>query len=101
MNFKDKSIRCSDCGATFTVSAEKQDFFQSWGFTSEIKYCPSCSKARKSGRYGTGSYGRSAHCQMFRVTCADCGKNTEVPFEPRAGRRVYCSDCYRKVRLYR
>jgi CxxC-x17-CxxC domain-containing protein len=22
-----------------------------------------------------------------------------VPFEPREGRPVYCSDCYRKIRL--
>jgi CxxC-x17-CxxC domain-containing protein len=24
-----------------------------------------------------------------------------VPFEPREGRPVYCSDCYRKIRLTR
>jgi CxxC-x17-CxxC domain-containing protein len=24
-----------------------------------------------------------------------------VPFEPREGRPVYCSDCYRKVKLSR
>jgi CxxC-x17-CxxC domain-containing protein len=29
--------------------------------------------------------------------CADCGKETEVPFEPSQGRPVYCRDCYRKV----
>ena len=37
MSFQDKSIRCSDCRATFTVSAEKQEFFQSWGYTNEPK----------------------------------------------------------------
>ncbi|MFC2044606.1 CxxC-x17-CxxC domain-containing protein [Chloroflexota bacterium] len=35
---------------------------------------------------------------MFPVVCAECGKETEVPFEPRGGRPVYCSDCYRKNR---
>ncbi|MQY72142.1 MAG: zinc-binding protein, partial [Dehalococcoidia bacterium] len=34
----------------------------------------------------------------FPATCAECGKETEVPFEPRTGRPVYCSDCYRKTR---
>ena len=29
--------------------------------------------------------------------CAECGKDTEVPFEPRGDKPVYCSDCYRKV----
>ncbi|MGA2527513.1 MAG: CxxC-x17-CxxC domain-containing protein [Smithellaceae bacterium] len=34
---------------------------------------------------------------MFSVKCATCGKDAQVPFEPRAGRPVYCSDCYRKT----
>jgi len=29
MSFQDKSIQCSDCGDTFTFSAEDQEFFQS------------------------------------------------------------------------
>ncbi len=29
MSFQDKSIQCSDCGTTFTFSAEEQEFFQS------------------------------------------------------------------------
>ncbi len=35
---------------------------------------------------------------VMRMKCAQCGKDTEVPFEPRSDRPVYCSDCYRKVR---
>ncbi len=96
MSFQDKSIQCSDCGATFTHSAEDQEFFQKKGFTNEPKRCTSCRQARKSERYGGSSYG--APRQMFPVTCAECGKDTEVPFEPRGDRPVYCSDCYRKIR---
>ncbi len=91
MSFQDKSIQCSDCGATFTFSAEEQEFFQSKGYTNEPKRCPSCRQARKSERYGPRR-------QMFPAKCAGCGKDTEVPFEPRGDRPVYCSDCYRKVR---
>ena len=40
MSFQDKSIQCSDCGATFTHSAEDQEFFQSKGYTNEPKRCP-------------------------------------------------------------
>ncbi|MFA6065312.1 MAG: CxxC-x17-CxxC domain-containing protein [archaeon] len=32
--------------------------------------------------------------EMFKATCADCGKETEVPFKPDASRPVYCRDCY-------
>jgi len=102
MSFQDKSLQCSDCGTTFTFSAEEQELFQSRGYTNEPKRCPSCRQARKSERYGNNdSYGYNSRRQMFPVTCAECGKETEVPFEPRGDRPVYCSDCYRKVRQSR
>ncbi len=99
MSFEDKSLQCSDCGTTFTFSAEEQEFFQSRGYTNEPKRCPSCRQARKSERYGNSSHG--ARRQMFPAVCAECGKATEVPFEPRGDKPVYCSDCYRKARLSR
>ena len=95
MAFQDKSIQCADCGATFNFSAEEQEFFQSKGYTNEPKRCPACRQARKSERPGGGAGGRR---QMFPATCAECGKATEVPFEPRGDKPVYCSDCYRKMR---
>ncbi len=45
ISFQDKSIQCSDCGATFTFSAEDQQFSQSKGYTNEPKRCPSCRQA--------------------------------------------------------
>ena len=99
MSFEEKSIQCSDCGTSFTFSAEEQEFFQSKGYTNEPKRCPSCRQARKSERYSGGGY-RSQR-QMFPTVCAECGKETEVPFEPREGRPVYCSECYSKARLNR
>ena len=95
MSFEDKSLQCSDCGANFTFSAEEQELFQTRGYTNEPKRCPDCRQARKSQRYGS-SYG--APRQMFPVVCAECGKETEVPFEPREDRPVYCRDCFRKVK---
>ena len=101
MSFEDKSLQCTDCGATFTFSAAEQEFFESKGYTNEPKRCPSCRQARKSEHYGNGSSSYSSRRQMFPATCAECGKETEVPFEPRDGRPVYCSDCYSKVRISR
>ncbi len=98
MSFEEKSLQCSDCGATFTFSAEEQEFFQSKGYTNEPKRCPSCRQTRKAERYGNGGSGYRSPRQMFPVKCAQCGKDTEVPFAPRGDKPVYCSDCYRKVR---
>ena len=106
MSYSDKQITCSDCGTAFTFSAGEQESFASRGYTNEPKRCPTCRATRKqsasgnssfgSGSSGNSSYG-SAPRQMFPVKCATCGKDTEVPFEPRSGRPVYCSDCYRKT----
>ena len=102
MSFEDKSLQCADCGATFTFSVEEQEFFASKGYTNEPKRCLSCREARKADRYGSSSgNGYRPPRQMFPAVCAQCGKETEVPFEPREGRPVYCSDCYNKVRQSR
>ena len=95
MSFEDKSSQCSDCGIAFTFSVEDQEFFQSKGYTNEPKRCPDCRRTRKTERFGNSSYG--APRQMFPATCAECGKITEVAFQPRGGKPVYCSYCYRKI----
>ena len=101
MSFEDKTLQCSDCGATFTFSGEEQEFFESKGYTNEPKRCPSCRQARKANRYGGGGYGYRSERQMFPVVCAQCGKDTEVPFQPREDRPVYCRECYSKMSLNR
>jgi CxxC-x17-CxxC domain-containing protein len=101
MSFQDKTIQCADCGADFAFTAEEQEFFQTKGYTNEPKRCPSCRQARKAERYASRGNSYSLPRQMFPAICAECGKDTEVPFEPTNGRPVYCSDCYRKVRLSR
>ena len=44
---------------------------------------------------GGGGYGRGER-QMFTVTCASCGGEARVPFQPRGDKPVYCSDCFSK-----
>jgi CxxC-x17-CxxC domain-containing protein len=101
VSFQDKSLTCADCGATFTFTAQEQEFFQQKGYTNEPKRCPTCREARKAERGSSGggyNRGGGGRRQMYPAVCAQCGKNTEVPFEPRTGKAVYCSDCYSKVR---
>ena len=101
MAFQDKTLQCSDCGATFTFTAEEQEFYKSKGYTNEPKRCPACRQARKAERYGSSGAGPRQQRQMFPAKCAQCGKDTEVPFEPRGDKPVYCSDCYRKMKVSR
>lgn len=93
MSFQDKDIQCAGCGSTFTFTAKEQEFFASKGYTNEPKRCPSCRQARRSDN---GSRGPR---KMVAAICADCGQATEVPFEPREDRPVYCLTCYAKTKL--
>jgi len=104
VNYTDKTLTCQDCGATFSFSADDQEFYAGKGYT-EPKRCPDCRRARKAERGGGrgegGGGASSGPRQMFPVTCSNCGKETEVPFEPRGDRPVYCTDCFEQVRSRR
>jgi CxxC-x17-CxxC domain-containing protein len=100
MAYTEKSLQCSDCGKIFTFTVEEQEFYASKGFTNEPKRCPPCRQARKSERSGgsDSGYGSRGQRLMYPATCAQCGKQTEVPFQPRGDKPVYCRDCYNKSR---
>lgn len=98
--YTDRILTCRDCGKQFTFTAGEQEFYASRGF-SEPTRCPDCRAVRKAER-NSGNFGRGGGRrddgprQMFQAVCADCGALTEVPFEPRQGRPVYCRDCFEK-----
>ncbi len=93
MPYTDKTLSCADCGAQFTFSAEDQEYHASRGFQNEPRRCPSCRAARRADR---GEGGSGSYRQLHAVVCAECGRQTEVPFEPRGDRPVYCRDCFSK-----
>ncbi len=49
------------------------------------------------GGYGGGGGGGGPK-QLFDATCAECGKQTQVPFKPSGNRPVYCRDCFKSRR---
>lgn len=93
VNMQDKTLTCRDCGREFAFTAGEQEFFAQKGFTNEPSRCPGCRSTRKAGR-SEGGLGARADREMFPAVCASCGKATQVPFQPRQDRPVYCSDCY-------
>jgi CxxC-x17-CxxC domain-containing protein len=108
----DTTITCRDCGQPFTFTAGEQAFFQERGF-SEPQRCPACRAERKTQRETSGSsfdraggYSSSGSRggyssgprQMYPTVCSACGKETEVPFQPRTDKPVYCSECFAERR---
>ncbi len=105
----DKVLTCADCGMEYAFTASEQQFYADHDF-SEPRRCPSCRAARKAQRGGSGSEGQSGggysgggyssggsdrgSREMFSATCADCGREAQVPFRPNGSKPVYCSDCF-------
>ena len=90
----DQELMCSDCGQSFTFTAEDQAFFQERGYSTP-KRCKSCRQAKKQEQAGGGGGGyQRSESRGTAVICAGCGQQTTVPFEPRGDRPVYCQNCF-------
>ena len=103
--FQDRNIACVECGQEFVFSADDQQYHSERGYT-DPKRCTSCRAARRSqsggggGGYGGGGGGGGFRSDrpMFTTTCAQCGQEAQVPFEPRGDRPVYCNSCFSQQR---
>ncbi|MFH1861999.1 MAG: CxxC-x17-CxxC domain-containing protein, partial [bacterium] len=97
MDTQDRKITCVTCGQEFIFTAREQEFFISKGFK-EPKHCRECRQKRKREHEQTGveTTSRTPHPrkEMFPVTCAKCGRETQVPFKPVTGKPVLCKDCF-------
>ncbi len=91
-SYRDKTLTCRECGASFVFTAGEQAFYAEKGLLNEPQRCPTCRANRRRER------ANSSPREMHSVICAACGAETTVPFVPRNNRPVYCSACYEKVR---
>jgi CxxC-x17-CxxC domain-containing protein len=91
MDFAEKTLRCRDCNKEFPFTIGEQEFYSSHGLQNDPSRCPECRQERRRNRNGD-----NRPREMRVVTCAECGAETQVPFEPTEGRPVYCRDCYVK-----
>ena len=97
MEYRDKVLKCVECGAEFVFTAGEQAFFADKGFKNEPKRCKPC-KSKRGQNTGGGGGGGSYQRAETRTTCSQCGKETTVPFKPTQGRPVYCRDCFQQRR---
>ena len=96
--YEDKTLVCRGCGNEFVFTASEQQFFADKGFQNEPGRCPACRAARR--QHNNQNINRTER-QMFDVICDGCGRNTQVPFQPRGDRPVYCRDCFEQQRSSR
>jgi CxxC-x17-CxxC domain-containing protein len=91
MEFTDRVLTCSDCGAEFVFTSGEQLFSHDKQFKNEPRHCKQCKAKRVRG----GSRARPE----TRTNCSQCGAATTVPFKPTQGRPVLCRSCYQQQRL--
>ncbi|MCX6004198.1 MAG: zinc-ribbon domain containing protein [Chloroflexi bacterium] len=94
MALEEKTLTCAECGKPFIFTIGEQEFYESKGLQNEPKRCADCRSNRKQSRGRNSGQPR----QMYHATCARCGSDCEVPFEPRQERPVYCSNCYAETK---
>jgi len=87
---QDKTIICKDCGAEFIFTIGEQEFYAEKGFQNEPQRCKNCRDTRKNSI--------KSQREMHITTCAKCGKEAKVPFQPSADRPVYCSECFAQMK---
>ena len=92
MDFIDRDLKCIDCGAEFVFTAGEQLFFHTKQFQNIPKHCKKCVAKRNSISHKPVRLVRP----KTRITCAECGSETTVPFIPSHGRPVLCRACFQK-----
>lgn len=108
MGFEDRTLICKDCNEEFVFTAGEQEYFAQNGLRNEPRHCKVCrqmSKMRKDDMAdmrprrprGAGPPRRGPR-ETFQAVCAQCGRQTDLPFKPRGDRPVYCRDCFRRRR---
>ena len=88
--YEDKTLVCKDCGKEFVFTAGEQEFYAERGFQNEPQRCKACRDARKNNARGPREF--------FTATCARCGGEAKVPFQPKSDRPVFCSECFAQMR---
>jgi CxxC-x17-CxxC domain-containing protein len=94
MEYRDRVLKCMDCGAEFVFTAGEQLFYADKGFKNEPKRCRLCKAKRNQSLSG-----QPRHRVETTTTCTQCGKETTVPFKPTQGRPVYCRECFQLRRV--
>lgn len=103
MTVGDRTLVCRDCGTDFVFTAGEQAFYLERGFVEPVR-CSACRASRRQARMQNEgapadiSATRSER-RFYPAVCAECGRETMVPFEPRMGRPVYCRDCFQRQRV--
>ena len=89
-DLQDKPLVCRDCNQEFIWTTGEQRFYEEKGFANPPSRCPDCRKKSKEER--------RSNRVTTKIICKECGKEGEVPFQPKDPNDILCSDCFYKMK---
>lgn len=92
----DLELKCVQCHETFLFNEKDQEMFYRRNLP-QPQRCAKCRPSRKKAAQAAAS-GESSARTRYEIVCDKCGKQDYVPFAPKAGRAVLCSDCHNASR---
>lgn len=90
--------RCPSCRSARKQQRNAGGGYGDSGYSSGGGYSDSGYSSGGGGGYGRsnggGGYNSGAPRQLYPAVCSECGRETEVPFNPTPGKPVYCRECF-------
>jgi CxxC-x17-CxxC domain-containing protein len=91
LNFMpDLELKCVQCQQVFNFSEKEQETFYRRNLP-QPQRCHNCRPTRrKAAQTAANGNGQT----RYEIICDVCGKKDFVPFAPKVGRTISCSECY-------
>ncbi len=97
MSFQEKILTCVTA-ANNSIYGRRTGVFSPPRVHNEPKRCPECRRSENPSDMRNANQHNNSPRQMYPAICAQCGKETMVPFKPRGDKPVYCQECYNKMK---
>lgn len=90
----DLELHCIQCQSVFNFSERDQDTF----YRQNMPQPQRCNKCRPSRKKLVAAVENPDGAKRYEIVCDRCGKKDLVPFVPKLGRNVLCSNCHQANR---
>jgi DNA-directed RNA polymerase subunit RPC12/RpoP len=95
MEFQDRVLKCTDCGAEFVYTAGEQVFFHDKQFKNDPKHCKQCKAKRVRGSRRARSETKPVHITAPWPTSEEVAKRFRIPKQRQMDVREMAEEFFR------
>ncbi len=92
----DLELSCIQCQSSFTFTERDQDIFYQRN-QPQPQRCANCRPTRRKMAVAAANPENNPK-KRYEIVCDRCGKKDLVPFVPKIGRNILCSNCHQANR---